>query len=134
QTKGLTFAYGDVRPTGSGGLHDGAGDGIDAHDILGAGGMDNLANGGSILHVSIVVGLLEIEAGGISAQHVLEGIRISTAILFRNNDQFCAGTKAVSAHGLNHVGMSAGGHIGSGPLAVLAHGDGLGGGGTAVVN
>ena len=87
QAQGLAFPHRHVGPALAGGGHHGAGNGVDSHDIFGPGGMDDLPDGGGVLHIAVVVGLLEIEAGSVLPQHGPQGLLIGPSVLLRHHDQ-----------------------------------------------
>ena len=94
--------------------------------------MGGLADGTGVLDAAVVVGLLEVDAGGVRAQG--DGGEVRAPILLRQERQLHAGAETVGAHGFDGLGVRAGGDIGAVPLPVPAHGQGLGGGGGAVID
>jgi len=69
----------------------------------GPGGMGGLADGPGILQIAVVVGLLDVHAGGVRAQGGLEGFQVRAAVLLGDQLQLHAGAEAVGPHGLDHL-------------------------------
>ena len=133
EAEGLTVADGDVRTHRARRGQNGAGDGVHAHDELGARGVDDLTGRLRVFDLAEVVRLLEVEARGVIAEHFLERVEISSAVLCGDDKKLGIRGEAVGLHDLDDLRMGAGGDIGLRALAVLAHGDRLGCGGRAVV-
>ena len=59
--------------------------GIAAHDVLGAGLMDDASQSVPVLYIAVIVGLLHIEAGGLGVclQHLFQSCPIRYPVFFR---------------------------------------------------
>ena len=96
--------------------------------------MHRLAQSLGILELAEEVGLLHIEGSNLGGEHFLQSLRIRLAVLHRHHTQLVTGTVAVSAYGVDGVGMGRAGDKGHPAPAVTAHGGSLGGGGSSVIH
>ena len=110
QPQGLPLPHRHVRAAGGGGLHHGAGDGVDPHDELGARGVGDLPRRRGVLHISVVVGLLEVDTGALLVQKALQRLQIGAALPLGDQLHLGARPEAVGADGLDHLGVGTGGH------------------------
>ena len=134
QTQRLPLAHGDVRAAVPGGLHNGQGDGVAAHDVPGTRLVHQLAQGLGVLELAEEVGLLHIEGSNAVVQHLPQGVHIGPAVLHRHHTQLVAGAVAIGADGVDGVGVGRAGDQGHPALALPAHGRRLGGGGGPVIH
>ena len=105
-----------------------------AHDIHGAVIVDDLTQRFGGLKLAVEVRLLDIEGGHIVAKHLTQGVGVGSAVLHGHNAHFVTCAVAVGADGIDRVGMGGGGHQRYTALTVTAHGGGLCGGGSAVID
>ena len=125
--KRLAVAHSDIRPVFCRGLHNSQGHGVAAHDVLGAGLMDDAAQGVPVLYIAVIVGLLHIEAGGLGVclQHLFQSCPIRYPVFFRNHNNLCIAAKAVCLHDLDNDRICSRRNIGCGFLSLLTHGNGF---------
>ena len=96
--------------------------------------MRDLAEQLRVLQQAEEIRLLDIEAGGVRAEHGAQRVRVCFAVLHWDNNQLRPGAEAVGLHNAEDVRVDRCGDIGLCAFAVAAHGDGLCGGSSAVIN
>ena len=133
QTERLTVADSNVCADLTRGGQQRAGDGVDAHDELCARSMGDFTERYGIFDLTEEVRLLDIETRGVVAERCLQSLRIGLAVLCRDDVQLRVGSEAVGLHDLDDLRIGGFGDVSDGALAVLAHRNGLRGGGCTVV-
>ena len=130
----LPFTDGNVRAALARCFQDGQRNGVHAHDIFGSGCVCDLAEQFRILQLAEEIRLLDIEAGGVRAEHGAQRVRVCFAVLHWDNNQLRPGAEAVGLHNAEDVRVDCCGDIGLGTFTVAAHGDSFCSGSPAVIN